>query len=325
MSQSESKIVVVGALLANILIAIAKFVAAFFTLSTAMLAEGFHSLADSVNEVFLLLGIRLAARPADRKHQFGHAMERYFWAFVVAISIFTVGAAVSMYEGVHRIIDSGDPASRLHHSAWAIGVLLVSLVLELVSWTLAMRQTLHAKGKRSFSRMIADSRDPVILTVLFEDSAAIFGLLAALAGLLLSLWTGNMIYDGVASVVVGIALGLVAYFLARETKDLLLGESVPFEDSKRIRAIVESSPCVMHLVVQRTMHLGPEEALAALKVKFADGLATDAIEEAIDGIERALRAEFPYLRAIWIEPGHSGLAPDLPLGPGRTVDEGPER
>ena len=323
MAKSESKIVVFGALVANVLIALAKFVAALFTHSTAMLAEGFHSLADSVNQVFLLLGMRLASRPADPKHQFGYAKERYFWAFIVAVSIFAIGAAVSVYEGVHRIVAARDPRAALHHPSWALGVLLVSLALESASFTLAVRETLRVKGRRSLRQMIDESRDPVVLTVLFEDSAAIFGLLVALAGLLLSWATGNMLFDGLASVIVGIALALVAYFLARETKDLLLGESVPLADSKRIQEIIEQSTEVDRLIMQRTMHFGPDQALAALKVKFKDGLSTARIEAAIDALERELRSEFPCLRAIWIEPGHSGPAPDLPLGPGRPCRPSP--
>jgi cation diffusion facilitator family transporter len=304
MAHSESRSVIVAALGANLLIAVAKLVAAGFTRSSAMLAEGFHSLADTGNQIFLLLGVKLSARPADVKHPFGYGSERYFWAFVVAMSIFTVGAAFSLYEGVHKIINFRDPELRLQHVGWAFAVLGVSIALELFSWIVAARQFFRDKGRKSLGQTISDNRDPVVLTVLLEDSAALTGLLAAIAGLLLAWLTGNMLYDGIASVVVGLLLAAVAYFLARETKDLLIGESVTAADTQRIRELVEATPQVIRLVTQRTMHLGPEEALVALKIEFSETMSTHEIEDAIDQIEKQLRDAMPHLRRIWIEPGH---------------------
>jgi cation diffusion facilitator family transporter len=308
MAHSESRSVVIAALGANLLIAAAKLVAAAFTHSSAMLAEGFHSLADTGNQVFLLLGVKLSSRPADVKHPFGYGSERYFWAFIVAISIFTVGSAFSLYEGVHKIIHFRDPEQRLQHVAWALGVLGVSISLELFSWIVAARQFFRDQGRKTLSQTISDNRDPVVLTVLLEDSAALAGLLAALAGLLLAWLTGNMLFDGIASVVVGLLLAGVAFFLARETKDLLIGESVTPADTRRIRELVEGAPDVVRLVTQRTMHLGPEEALVALKIEFTAAMSTHAIEDAIDEIERRLRDAMPHLRRIWIEPGHAAPA-----------------
>jgi cation diffusion facilitator family transporter len=305
MAHSESRSVVAAALTANLLIATAKFVAAVLTRSSAMLAEAFHSLADTANQIFLLLGVKLSGRPADRKHQFGYGSERYFWAFIVAVSIFTVGAAFAFYEGTSKIIHHRDPGQHLQHPWWGVGVLLVSVSLEFFSWVVAARQFFRDKGRKSLVQTISDSRDPVVLTVLLEDSAALMGLIAALAGLLLAWATGSMLYDGAASVVVGTILAAVAFFLARETRDLLLGESVTREDAARIRAIVEGCPSVRRLVTHRTTHLGPEEVLAALKIEFKEELNTHEIEEAIDAVEVKLRAELPHLRRIWIEPGHA--------------------
>lgn len=304
--------VVYAALGANLLIAIAKFIAAFFTRSSAMIAEACHSLADTVNQVLLLLGMKLASRPDDEKHPFGYAQERYFWAFVVAICIFTVGAVVALYEGIEKILHHGDPAHGLKHPLWGVGVLGVSIVLEVFSFVVAIREFKKIKGGQSVTRAIGDARDPIVITVLMEDSAALFGLVAALAGLLLAWLTGNMLFDGIASVLVGVVLAVVAFLLARESKDLLLGESVKRDDAKRIEAIVAAAPNVGRLLRQATMHLGPDDVLAALKIEFADGMTTNEIEQAIDEVERRLRAELPHLKRIWIEPGTPKRAPAQP-------------
>ena len=305
MAHGESNLVVVAALLANGLIAVAKFIAAFFTRSSAMLAEAFHSLADTVNQLFLLIGVKLSTRPADRAHPFGYAKERYFWAFIVAVSIFTMGAAFSIYEGVKKIIHFDDPEHALRHPLWGLGVLGLALGLESVSWIIAVREFFRRKGGRPFGEAIRDARDPIIITVLFEDTAAIFGLITALAGLSLSWATGNMLFDGAASLLVGLVLAGVAYFLARETKDLLLGESVKAGDDLRIQQIIQRNQQVERLLVQRTMHLGPDDVLAVFKIEFINGLSTEDIEAAIDEIEADLRRELPYLKRIWIEPGSS--------------------
>jgi cation diffusion facilitator family transporter len=316
MAHGGSKLVVIAALAANLLIAVAKFVAAAFTRSSAMIAEGFHSLADTVNQLLLLLGIKLSARPADGKHPFGYAQERYFWAFIVAVSIFTVGAAFSCYEGIQKIIHLGDPAHALQHPMWGVAVLVLGMFLEGTSWVIALRQFLRDKGDRSSLQVLRDTRDPILITVLFEDSAAMFGLATALGGLCLAWATGNMLYDGLASVVVGLVLACVAYFLALETKDLLVGESVPKRDNQRIKEIVLGFDEVNALIVHRTMHLGPEEVLAVMKIEFRDGMETDEIEEAIVRIETALQRDLPKLKRIWVEPGSAIPSPALPKSPG---------
>ena len=316
MAHGESNLVVVAALVANFLIAVAKFTAAYFTRSSAMLAEGVHSLADTINQALLLLGVKLSTRPADSQHPFGYAMERYFWAFIVAISIFTLGAAFSIYEGVHKVMHASDPEQSLKHPIWGVAVLGIGLLLEGVSWTIAIRAFWREKGDKSLGEALRDSRDPVVVTVLFEDSAAMFGLVAALMGLSLSWVTGNMLFDGLASVAVGLALAGVAFVLARETKDLLLGESVTVRQSERLNAIVVAHPRVRRLMVQRTMHLGPDEVLAALKILFDDDLSTDELAATIDELEAQIRAELPILKRIWVEPGRQHPVPALPRAPG---------
>lgn len=316
MATGGSTFVVIAALGANLLIAVAKFGAAMVTNSSAMLAEAFHSVADTVNQALLLLGVKLSTRPADRKHPFGYAMERYFWAFVVAIIIFTLGAAFSTYEGIAKIRHLGDPSHALKQPIWGVAVLSLSILIEGVSWALAVREFFRQKGPRPIGEALRDSRDPVLITVLFEDSAAMAGLIIALTGVSLSWITGNMLFDGMASLVVGLVLAAVALLLARETKDMLLGESVAPQDSHRIREIVTSSPHVEHLVVHRTMHLGPDDVLLVLKVQFEDGLDLDGVETAINGIEQRLRVDLSYLKRIWIEPGSAEPAAALPRQPG---------
>jgi cation diffusion facilitator family transporter len=297
---SGSNRVVLAALGANLIIALFKLIVALMTGSSAMMAEASHSLADTANQAFLLLGVRLSRRPPDDKHPFGYATETYFWAFIVALCLFSVGAAFSIWEGIHKLTG---PAEPLRSLPWAFGVLGVSFVLELYSFSVARKEFRTMRGGRTVAATVAATRDPVVLTVLFEDSAALFGLAAAGGGLALYAWTGDPRWDGAASIVVGLALGAVAFVLARESRDLLLGESVPVEARRRIREIVEQTPAVARVVHVRTMHLGPHEVLCALKVKFADGLGTGDIEDATDEIERRLRAEMPMLTRIYVEAG----------------------
>lgn len=299
---SGSHRVVVAALAANLAIAACKLVVALVTGSAAMLAEASHSLADTANQGFLLVGVRLSRRPPDEKHPFGYATETYFWAFIVALCLFSVGATFSIWEGAHKLAGAGGPLQNL---PWAFGVLGVSFVLELYSFSVARREFRAIRAGRSVREAVADARDPVVLTVLFEDTAALLGLLVAAAGIALTAWTGDPRWDGAASIVVGLALGAVAFVLARESKDLLLGESVPASARRRIKEIVGAAPGVQEVVHVRTLHFGPQEALAALKVQFQDGMTTVDIERAIDEIEARLRAELPVLRRIYVEAGRA--------------------
>lgn len=295
--------VVVAALAVNVAIALLKFVAAFFSRSSAMLAEACHSTADTCNQIFLLIGMRKSARPADRKHPFGHGPETYFWAFMVALCIFTLGGYFSVHEGIEKIVHRNDPGVRLRDPRTAYVVLVLSMVLESYSFSVAMKEFRHIRAGRGIRRTLRETRDPTVLTVLFEDLAALFGLCVALGGILLTRVTGNVAYDGAASIVVGLALGSVAFVLARDTKSLLIGESVNEADEQAIETIVRAHRDVEELVHLRTMHMGPSEVIAAIKVRFAGGLDVRTLETRINEIEAALRARLPILRRIYIEPG----------------------
>ena len=292
--------VVVKALIANLGIAIAKFVAAFLSRSAAMLSEAVHSLADSGNQLFLLLGMRRATRQEDAVHEFGYAAERYFWAFIVAVSLFTIGATFSMYEGIHKVMHpDGEAGSR----TVAYIVLGVSIALELFSLNAAIQEFRHIKAGRSLRQTIDEARDAVVIVVLFEDVAALVGLLAALAGVGLSQLTGNGVWDGIASIIVGVTLFAVAYFIARKTKQLLIGQSVTPAQRQRILELITSSPGVKQVVHLRTMHLGPEEVLVGMKIVIADDVRAKDSTQIVDALEARLRAELPILRRIYVEIG----------------------
>ena len=295
--------VVVAALAVNIAIAIFKFIAAGFSRSSAMLAEAFHSTADTANQIFLLIGMRKSARPPDRDHPFGYGPETYFWAFIVALCIFSVGGGVSAWEGIEKIIHRNDPRQELADPRWAYVVLGVSIVLETYSFSVAMKEFGHIRAGRGVRRTLRETRDPTVLTVLFEDLAALFGLIVAFAGILATRLTGDVAWDGAASIVVGLALISVAFVLGSDTKSLLIGQSANEADEQKIREIVTAHRDVVELVHLRTMHMAPEEVLAAIKVRFLGNLDARTLELRINDIEAALRKELPRLRRIYIEPG----------------------
>jgi cation diffusion facilitator family transporter len=231
--------VVLVALAVNLLIALFKFVAAALSGSTAMLAEAVHSLADTANQAFLLVGMKRSSRPPDKLHPFGYGTESYFWAFIVAGSIFLIGAAVSIWEGSEKLwhLFHGKPSPHSGNVLWAVVVLSVSLLLELWSLRAALQEFRHLAKGRGLRQALRDIRDPTVLTVLFEDLAALFGLVVALLGIVASYITGQQIWDALASVVVGLALGTVAYYLGKDSMSLLIGEAVPEEEHRRMEQI----------------------------------------------------------------------------------------
>jgi cation diffusion facilitator family transporter len=293
--------VVVAALLVNLAIAACKFAAAALSRSTAMLAEACHSLADSANQIFLLIGLRRSARPPDEQHPFGYGPETYFWAFMVALCIFSVGGAFSVYEGVKKILYPHE--SQLGNVWWAYGVLGASVVLEAYSFTVAMREFRHLRRGRGLRATLTDARDPTVLTVLFEDLAALFGLAVAGLGITLAHLTGQPAWDGAASVVVGLALGVIAMVLAGDAKSLLIGRSVPEAERRRIEEIAAAARDVMQVVHIRTIHLGPAEVMVGLKLTFRPDLDTRTLEQRINELEAQLRKELPHLKRIYVEPG----------------------
>jgi cation diffusion facilitator family transporter len=295
-----SQSVVIKALVANLGIAIAKFVAAGLSRSASMLSEAVHSLADSGNQFFLLIGMRRATRQEDARHEFGYAAERYFWSFIVAVSLFTIGATFSMYEGVHKVLN---PGGEVGDRTVAYIVLGVSIALELYSLSAALTEFKHIKAGRSLRQTIDEARDAIVIVVLFEDVAALIGLVAAMFGLLMSQITGDGVWDGVGSIIVGVTLFGVAFFLARKTKELLIGQSVPEATRDRMIQLTRDTPGIKQVAHMRTMHLGPEEVLVGMKVIVDAGASADECSTLIDLVESRLRADMPILKRIYIELG----------------------
>jgi cation diffusion facilitator family transporter len=296
---SGAKAAVVAALLGNLGVAVIKLVAWFFTHSAAMLAESLHSLADTVNQVFLLLGLKLGKRPPTEAHPFGFGRERYFWAFIVAVSIFTLGAAFSIYEGVKKMLHPHP----IEDPTWAFVALGVAAVFESYALRIAWREFKEWRERNPgpFLRSLAESKSPTILVVLFEDSAALLGIVVACSGIALAMTTGNGLWDGLASLVIGIILLGAATFVGWRTRGLLLGEAATPADRARIRKAVAEVPEVVDILEVLTLHLGPTDILVNLNVKFADGLDTARLESAIDQIETRITESVPAARRIFIE------------------------
>ena len=294
----ESRLTLFAALAANLGIAIAKFVAAAVSGSSAMLTEGFHSVVDSLNQLLLLYGQERSKREPDELHPLGYGRELYFWSFVVAILIFSTGAGLSIYEGVRHIRDP-EPIS----SPWINYVVLgLALLLEGVSWLIAVREFGEAKGDYGWWEAIRRSKDPPSFVVLFEDSAAMFGLLVAGVGISLSLYTGDPRWDGAASVVIGVALAGVALVLARESKGLLIGEGADPLLEEAVRAVIDRRPEVTGVNGIITIHIGPRHIFVGLSVDFEDLVPVGRIETMIAEAEAELRARWPSIRAIYIRP-----------------------
>jgi cation diffusion facilitator family transporter len=286
------------ALFANSAIAVAKAVAAVVSGSSAMLAEALHSFADTGNQGLLLLGMKRAARPADEDHPFGHGKERFFWTFVVAVSLFTLGGGFSIYHGVMGLIHGHEVPDPLI----ALVVLVVAAGFESSALRTAWRQFQAKRDGRPVRQALREAKDPEILTVLGEDTAALSGIAVAIAGIVLSQLTGAAAFDAAASIGIGVILIAVAYLLAREMLGLLLGEAATPVVRRQIVDTVTRFDSVDRVVELRTMHVGPQELLIALDVLFRDGLDTDAMERSVDEIEDAIRSAVPDARAIFIEP-----------------------
>ncbi|MEN8169080.1 MAG: cation diffusion facilitator family transporter [Pseudomonadota bacterium] len=297
MSASSSKKVIIAALLGNGLISITKFVAATMTGSSAMLSEGIHSLVDTGNQVLLLYGMKRAEKPADEHFPFGHGKEIYFWSFVVAILIFAVGAGVSLYEGIHSLFDP-QPVE----NPWISYVVLgFAMLFEGGAWYFAFKEFTRAKGKWGYIEAVQRGKDPSMFVVLFEDSAAMLGLLVAFIGILLSQLTGILIFDGIASIVIGCILGGTAIWLAYETKGLLIGESANSQVVEGVRGIVADCDKVDHVNEVLTMHMGPDFILATISVDFDDTISADEVEQSISQMDRRIKQVYPQIKRVFIE------------------------
>ncbi len=297
MANPASRKVIYAALVGNGLIAITKFSAAFTTGSSAMLSEAVHSVVDTGNQVLLLYGVKKASKPADARHPFGYGMELYFWTFVVAILIFAGGASVSIYEGIHKLSDptvAGDPMVNYI-------VLSLALVFEGVAWTIAWREFRRVQGQRSLLDEVRRSKDPTLFTVLFEDSAAIAGLVVAFLGILAADLTDNQAFDAYASIGIGVILAATAVLLAYESKGLLIGEGAHPEVVSDIRKILDDDPRIAQLNEILTMHFGPVDVLLNLSIDFDRDLGVDALQGAITELEADIKRKYPQITRVFIE------------------------
>ena len=292
-----SKRVVYAALIGNGLISVTKFFAAAYTGSSAMLSEGIHSLVDTGNQVLLLHGMRKAKQPADEKHPFGYGAELYFWAFVVAILIFAVGAGVSIYEGIQKVIHPHPVTSPIINYI----VLSLAMIFEAGACYVAIKEFKRVKGDLSFMEAVRQSKDPAMFTVLFEDAAAMAGLIVAMVGLVLAQYLGLAWLDGAASIMIGLILAITAIFLAYETKGLIIGESASSAMLESIRGIVKMMPTVNFVNELRTLHQGPEDVLLALSIDFQDGLSIEEVENSVFKLEKTIKEEFPVVKRLFIE------------------------
>lgn len=294
----RANIVLYAALAANLGIAVAKFFAAAITGSSSMLTEGVHSLVDSGNQALLLYGQRRARKLPDALHPFGYGRELYFWAFVVAILIFGLGAGVSVYEGWRHIVEP----EALHDPTINYIVLAIALALEGTSWWIALKEFAQGKGSMGWWEAVRESKDPTGFIVLFEDSAAMAGLLVAGLGIWAShAWSDPRI-DGAASIAIGMILAAVAVLLAREAKGLLIGERADPGLIAEIRAMLEAEDAITHVNHVRTVHSAPERVFVAISADLADTLCMGEAESLIERIEKALKARMPVISSIYIRP-----------------------
>jgi len=308
MSASGGTRAVLAALVANAGIAVAKFVGFALTRSSAMLAEAIHSVADMSNQALLLLGGRRSRRAPTETHQFGHGRERYFWSFVVALVLFTVGAAFAIHEGIDKVRHPHE----MDAPALAVVILMAGIVLETWSLRTAVVEASPLKGGRTWWTFVVRSRNPELPVVLLEDVGALLGLVIALAAVGLSSITGEPRWDGVGTIAIGLLLGVIAVVLAREMQSLLIGESADDDDRSAITAAIGAAPGVVSLIHLRTQHLGPDEILVGAQVSFDPTLDSAGVAAAVDAVERLVRDAVPTAHPIYVE----AALPDQPTEPG---------
>lgn len=293
----SSKIAIYGAIAANSAIAVSKFIAAFFTGSSAMLSEGIHSLVDTGNGILLLFGIRLSQRVPDSKHPFGYGNEIFFWSFVVAILIFALGGGIAIYEGIMHLLHPRE----LENVQWNYVVLVLAMIFEGSALRVALREFEVSRRNRPFFQALRESKDSTTIAVVVEDTAALAGLLIALLSVLLGQLTGWVYFDGIGSVLIGLLLVSVSYFFAVECKALLVGEGLGTENIDKIQAILEEEPNISNHRRPLSLYFGPNEVLVNLDVHFNDELSSDAIEQTIDRVEALIKAAVPKVNRIFIE------------------------
>jgi len=297
MSASSSKKVIYAALAGNTLIAITKFIASAMTGSSAMLSEGIHSLVDTGNQGLLLYGMKQAEKPASPEFPFGHGKEIYFWSFVVAILIFALGAGISIYGGITHIIHPTEIKDPMINYI----VLFLAILFEGAAFFFALKEFTKVKGKHSYFEAVKRGKDPSMFVVLFEDGAALLGLFVALLGIWLTQVTGIAIFDGIASVVIGVILALTAIWMAVETKGLLIGESADPEIVQAIKDMVNEIDAIESTNEVLTMHMGPEYILVNVSADFASSASSDDVEGSIAALDKRVKARFPLVKRLFVE------------------------
>lgn len=311
MAKGHGTRAVVAALVANLGIAVAKFLGFLVTTSSSLLAESVHSVADSGNQALLLLGAKRAQRQATPEHPFGYGRLRYVWSFVVALVLFALGSLFSLYEGVEKLRQPHELVSPLI----AVGILLVAIAIESWSFRTAVVEANTVRAGQSWWSFIRSTKQPELPVVLLEDLGALVGLLLALLGVGLAIVTGDARFDAYATLSIGVLLGVIALVLAAEMQSLLVGESASPEATAAIREAMETSPGVRRLLEVRTQHLGPDELLVAAKVELDADLSFAEVVEAIDATEQRIREEVPDATALYIEPDTEGEPGAAGAGP----------
>lgn len=293
----SSKKAIYGAIIANTLIAISKFIAAIFTGSSSMLSEGIHSLVDTGNGVLLIYGINRSKRKPDDKHPFGYGNEVFFWSFVVAILIFALGGGISVYEGVQHILHP----KAITNYTWNYVVLVLALIFEGSALRVALKEFNKGRGSTTMLRALRESKDSSLVAIVIEDTAACIGLLIAILSLLLAQLTGIYYFDGIGSLLIGILLIFVSWFFAVECKGLLVGEGLGKKNLGKVMAVLDKSPMISAYRKPLSLFMGPKEVLLTLDVNFQDDLTSDQIEEAVDELETGIKEAVPLINRIYIE------------------------
>ncbi|MBT3530720.1 MAG: cation transporter [Gammaproteobacteria bacterium] len=294
---SSRKLVIYAALIGNSLIAVMKFAAALITGSSAMFSEGVHSVVDTGNQILLLYGLKQAQKPADKRFPFGHGKEIYFWSFVVAILIFAVGAGISIYEGIHSLTDP-HPLENLQINYIVLGL---AIIFEGAAWFFALKEFNQAKGDKGYIEAVQRGKDPSMFVVLFEDSAALLGLFVALIATYLTQVTGNLVFDGLASIIIGCILAGTAIWLAKETKGLLIGEAANNYVVDGIHKLAANIENIDHVNEVLTMHMGPDFILVNISVEFRDEATANDIEDAVTALDERIKAEYENVKRVFVE------------------------
>ena len=294
---SETRTSVIAAVIGNLLIAAIKFVAAFFTGSSAMLSEGIHSMVDTGNGGLIFYGMYKSKKPPDRKHPFGHGRELYFWTLIVALSIFAVGGGVSIYEGILHLINP----VKIENPVWNYSVLGVSAIFESISWYFGWKAFRKERRGKTVLQAIRDSKDPTSFTVMLEDSTALAGLVIAFFGVLLGHQFNMPLFDGGASILIGLLLCTVALLLGYETKSLIIGESLEKEKLDDIRQIIKAEPNIKEVLEMRTIYTAPTNVFLGLELEFSGNITNDELLRTLYRLERAVRKKYPEITKVFYE------------------------